>query len=117
MTDDSEMFIGLNYELEVRQTGSSNGNILFNYLQYHNDQPMSLLRAVVTICDGAASKCASNTPLEITFKDLKMGYIPSLNSNDMISVTTQAGDVIAVKTLNTSPKAPIKYSTVLQTFF
>ena len=42
-----------------------------------------------------------------------MGYIPSQNSTDKITLTTTVGDVVAVKSLDTSSKAPVKYTTLL----
>ena len=101
------MLAGYDNEIEVFQ--GTSGSVLTNMVQYHNDDPASVLRVAINICDGTISTCPSNGPIEITLRDLRMGYIPSQNSTDKITLTTSIGDVVAVKSLDTSSKAPIKY--------
>ena len=61
LRDEAGMLAGYDYEIEVIQ--GETASVLTNTVQYNNDDPASVLRVAINICDGTTSTCSPNTPI------------------------------------------------------
>lgn len=108
---------GFNYSgpsttLEV--TTSTGTTVLSNEVLYNDDTPSSINKIIFNVCDGIISVCnQSDQNFTFIIKKIKIGYIPSQQTNDKIRITTQFGEIIAETNIDTSLFAPIIYTAPL----
>lgn len=84
-------YTGPSYSLEIITNLSS--TILSNSVQYYPDSsPDTISKIIFNICDGVVSVCnMTTTSFTFVIRKLKIGYIPSLQSTDVIRIATKYG--------------------------